>query len=309
MNGGYAMFDVDNMDQGMLYRSNDGNWSLHSMDVPDSETAHGLVIDGDRWHITSTESSLSSNQLVWTTGTFSDSSIATSTKFASISTEHMAGLALVDGDLVIAYSQSSTNDFSAMRIVSDSDRDLIPDTHDALPNIGNQWEDSDSDGYGDNPEGQQPDACPSDSGDSTIDRYGCDDYDDDGWSDSNDDCNDDDGTSWWGRRGCYDGDQDGWADGDATYIGDLFPTNWKQAIDSDGDRIGDNHGPDCCETETENSGLSIIPDVFPYNRKQWKDEDNDGYGDNDSDVESGDKCWWIEGYSWRDRLGCVNSNY
>ena len=308
MNGGHAIFDIDNMDQGMIYRLNDGNWSLHSENIPDSETAHDFLVDGDRWHITSTEFGTSSNHLVWTTGTFSDYAITTSTKFSSISTEHVAGLDLVDGDLVIAYSQSSTNDFSVMRIVSDLDRDLIPDSHDALPEIGNQWQDSDLDGYGDNPEGQQPDACPSDNGDSTIDRYGCEDYDDDGWSDTNDDCNDDDGTSWWGRKGCLDGDQDGWADGDATYIGDYFPTNWKQAIDSDGDRIGDNHGPDCCETETETSGLSIIPDVFPYNHMQWKDDDNDGYGDNDSDIVSGDKCWWIEGYSWRDRLGCVDTD-
>ena len=51
-----------------------------------------------------------------------------------------------------------------MRMVTDQDRDLIPDTHDALPTIGNQWEDSDSDGYGDNPNGPLADACPSDDG-------------------------------------------------------------------------------------------------------------------------------------------------
>ena len=309
MNGGYAMFDIDNMDQGILHRSSDGNWSLSSIDIPDSKTTQDFVVDGDRWHITSTESKANSDNLVWTTGTFSESTLTTATKFASIITDDKAGIDLVDGDLVITYTQSSTDDFGAIRIVSDLDRDLIPDTHDGLPNIGNQWQDSDLDGFGDNPDGQQPDACPSQSGDSTIDRYGCEDYDDDGWSDTNDDCNDNDGTSWWGRKGCYDGDQDGWSDNDGVFVdGDRFPTNWKQAIDSDGDRLGDNHGPDCCETETENSGLSIIPDVFPYNKMQWKDEDNDGYGDNDSDIQFGDKCWWIEGYSWRDRLGCVDSD-
>ena len=308
MKSGYLLFDFNNSDQGILHRANDGNWSFHSIDVPDSETPHDFVVNGDRWHVTSTDSSMGSNNLVWTTGAFSDSTIATSTKFVSVISEHMVGIDSVDGDIVIAYSQSSTNDFGAIRIVSDADRDLIPDSHDALPNTGNQWHDSDSDGYGDNPSGEQPDDCPSETGDSSIDRFGCEDYDGDGWSDINDDCNDDDGTSWWGRKGCSDIDQDGWADGDATYIGDLFPTNWKQAIDSDGDRIGDNHGPDCCETNSESSGISIIPDVFPYNPMQWEDEDNDGYGDNESDIEFGDKCPWIQGYSWRDRLGCVDSD-
>ena len=54
--------------------------------------------------------------------------------------------------------------------------------------IGNQWEDSDSDGFGDNSEGPQPDMCPSTLGYSKFDGHGCDDYDQDGWSDANDDC-------------------------------------------------------------------------------------------------------------------------
>ena len=99
-----------------------------------------------------------------------------------------------------------------MRIVSDLDRDLDPDTHDDLPMIGNQWEDSDSDGFGDNSEGPQPDMCPSTLGYSKFDRHGCDDYDQDGWSDVNDDCVNDDGFSWWGQLGCDDDDQDGWVD-------------------------------------------------------------------------------------------------
>lgn len=51
MNGGHVMFDIDNMDQGILSRTNDGNWSMRSISIPDSNTAHDFVIDGDRWHI------------------------------------------------------------------------------------------------------------------------------------------------------------------------------------------------------------------------------------------------------------------
>ena len=169
---------------------------------------------------------------------------------------------------------------------------------DAFPNDPFEWEDSDSDGYGDNSVGPQPDACPSDEGYSMYDRYGCDDYDQDGWSDVNDDCVSDDGFSWWGQFGCDDDDQDGWVDDGI--LGDRYPTNWKQALDTDRDSYGDNHGPDCCNVTVLGVTEVNVPDLFPYNRMQWEDNDNDGYGDNESDVEFGDKCWWIEGYSWRD---------
>ena len=304
MKGGYALYDFNNSDQGILHRASDGSWSVHSMDVPDSQTQHDFIVDSDRWHITSTNSDLGSNNLVWTTGSFTGSGITTSTKFVSIITEHMAGMELVDGDLVIAYSQSSTNDFSAMRIVSDEDRDLIPDSHDALPSIGNQWEDTDSDGFGDNPSGPHADACPSDHGESNLDRFGCDDYDEDGWSDANDDCNDDDGTSWWGELGCSDDDQDGWTDDPIK--GDRFPENWKQALDSDLDTFGDNHGPDCCNVELES--IQRAGDYFPYNAVQHADSDGDGYGDNPDDPIDGDWCWFVEGYSWRDRQGCPDAD-
>ena len=204
---------------------------------------------------------------------------------------------------MMAYSQSSTDDFLLMRMVSDLDRDLIPDSHDDLPMLGNQWEDSDSDGFGDNSLGPLSDECPSSFGLSIYDRNGCDDYDEDGWSDIIDDCVNGDGTSWWGYYGCDDYDQDGWADNDATFVdGDRYPTNWKQALDSDRDSFGDNHGPDCCDVTVLGSVESSVPDLFPYNRMQWEDNDNDGYGDNYSDIEFGDKCFWIQGFSWRDRL-------
>ena len=51
---------------------------------------------------------------------------------------------------------------------------------DAYPSDGTQWADSDGDGYGDNPTGTNGDACPSQAGNSTADRYGCLDTDGDG---------------------------------------------------------------------------------------------------------------------------------
>ena len=69
---------------------------------------------------------------------------------------------------------------------------------DALPNQGSQWLDGDGDGYGDNADGLQPDACPWQAGTSVkswllnessvvgfteVTAYGCEDLDGDGWVD------------------------------------------------------------------------------------------------------------------------------
>ena len=50
----------------------------------------------------------------------------------------------------------------------DSDQDGWADDNDAMPNEPTQWADSDGDGYGDNLAGVNPDACPSQNGDSTV---------------------------------------------------------------------------------------------------------------------------------------------
>ena len=306
MDGQVIFFDANNSQaQGMIIEE-DGNWSVDLRDIPDTMTDYHLLQAGQRWHLTSTDSS---NQMVWTTGELSFSDFETSTVFPSITTEYGVTILEKNGTLMMAYSQSSTDDFLLMRMVSDQDKDLIPDSHDDLPLIGNQWEDSDLDGYGDNSLGPEADSCPSSLGTSRYDLFGCEDYDDDGWSNANDDCVSDDGMSWWGQLGCDDYDQDGWADNSPTFNnGDRYPTNWKQALDSDRDSYGDNHGPDCCNVTVLGETEVNVPDLFPYNRMQWKDDDNDGYGDNESDVEFGDKCWWIQGFSWRDRLGCVDTD-
>ena len=50
-----------------------------------------------------------------------------------------------------------------------------------------QWADIDGDGYGDNPNGTEPDSCPEEYGTSTLDRLGCIDEDGDGLSNEFDD--------------------------------------------------------------------------------------------------------------------------
>ena len=58
---------------------------------------------------------------------------------------------------------------------------------DAFPSDGTQWDDTDGDGYGDNPApANEPDECITTPGTSTEDRYGCPDADGDGWSDAGD---------------------------------------------------------------------------------------------------------------------------
>lgn len=311
MDGGTILFDANNTLQGLLVEDGAGSWDHLSIDIPDSNSSYELIVEENRWHTTSTDEL---NQLIWTTGTFESPLFAhtpiISTAFPAITTDSPVPMEVMDdGTLMFAYSQSATDDFYSMRFVSDQDRDLIPDSHDDKPRLGNQWTDSDTDGYGDNPLGPSPDECPSVSGTSSFDRSGCGDNDGDGWSDISDDCANDDGTSWWGRYGCDDYDQDGWSDNDQSFVqGDRFPTNWKQALDTDRDTFGDNHGPDCCDVVVLGEVETSTPDLFPYNRMQWEDDDEDGYGDNDSDVEFGDKCFWIQGFSWRDRLGCLDTD-
>ena len=91
---------------------------------------------------------------------------------------------------------------------------------------------------------------------------------------------------------------------DSWVRGDRFPTNWKQALDSDGDGLGDNHGPDCCNTEFE----TAQGDLFPLNVRQWEDLDGDGWGDNGTDSVTGDQCPGVTGFSFRDRNGCLDTD-
>ena len=159
----------------------------------------------------------------------------------------------------------------------DSDGDGWSDGGDDFPNDPTQWKDTDNDGYGDNPDGNNPDDCLADSGSSYIDRSGCPDTDQDGWSnlvdafDSNptqwadsdsDGCGDNYGVQNPNRNSSWPGE---YVEGAMNV--DAFPLDSQQCRDSDGDGYGDNVG-------FENS------DIFPSDPTQWKDADGDGYGDN-----------------------------
>ena len=105
-----------------------------------------------------------------------------------------------------------------------------------------QWADQDSDFYGDNPNGERPDACPTVRGTSFIDRFGCEDGDGDGISDATvawtleqgaDACPLTYGNSSADRIGCVDTDGDNYSDptpdyraGDGADAYPNDPTRW-----------------------------------------------------------------------------------
>ena len=130
---------------------------------------------------------------------------------------------------------------------ADDDSDGWSNDVDAFPNDPTQYLDTDNDGFGDAFDGNQPDSCPQQPGDSTEGRYGCLDGDGDGWDDESDeypdnplfwsdgdgdsypdqqntnmsdDCPTVAGTSTLDRLGCLDTDGDGWSD-----TGDAFPND------------------------------------------------------------------------------------
>jgi hypothetical protein len=212
-----------------------------------------------------------------------------------------------NGTVHMAYWDEVDNDVIMLRLYPDADRDLVFDMIDAMPSVPDQWMNSDGDNYGDNPLGPLSDACPTDSGTSSFIYQGCDDFDFDGFRDDIDGCDDEAGTSWIDRFGCEDRDQDGWSDNLQGYLdGDEYYSNWKQALDTDGDGFGDNHGVDCCATSLDpNAGKG---DLFPYISTQHEDTDGDGYGDDDTDTVFGDYCPWDYGESYRDRNGCLDSD-
>ena len=289
----------------------DGNWT--TIATQPSSTASGvwdLVELDDHYILLTSEptsnlltwNSLSKNQIngapaPWMSMTFGDIRAG----------NHIDADIDSNGTVMLSIWDSVNNDVDLLRLYYDQDRDLIFDLLDSFPTLGNQWNDSDGDNYGDNNLGPSFDSCPTTAGPSSFFEMGCIDYDSDGYSDSIDDCSDVGGTSWIDRQGCIDVDQDGWSDNDGSYYsGDEFSTNWKQSKDTDGDGYGDNSGPDCCSTWLEPSASA--GDLFPFNPSQYQDYDGDGWGDNDSDPIAGDKCPYEWGSSWRDRFGCLDSD-
>ena len=228
---------------------------------------------------------------------------------------------------------------------ADGDEDGYSDVIDVFPVDGTQWSDLDEDGYGDNPDGTQGDACPARAGTSTQDRFGCADADDDGWSDINDAfpqvssqhldtdgdgygdaalgfqpdaCPETAGTSTQDRFGCVDGDDDGWSD-----TNDAFPDEPTQHSDVDGDGYGDDANgfqadgcPDQAGTSSETlygcvdgdgDGWADTMDAYPEDLRLWSDADEDGYADQPG-TELSDDCPEVFGMSTEDALGCPDTD-
>ena len=133
----------------------------------------------------------------------------------------------------------------------DGDGDGYADTDDLFPTDNTQWEDADNDGFGDNPAGNNPDACIGTQGFSDQDRFVVvPDTDGDGYSDAD--------GGWTIANGA-----------------DEWPNDATQWVDADGDGYGDNplgtNGDDCPGVY----GESI------HDRQGCPDTDGDGYSDPD----------------------------
>ena len=163
----------------------------------------------------------------------------------------------------------------------DQDGDGYADVDDSFIQDSSQWRDSDSDGFGDNPLGNQADSCPDVVGNSTEDRFGCIDEDGDGWS------NADESGEWGLENGS-----------------DAFPSDSLQWKDSDSDGYGDNYyWQGESDARVNQSGDSFIDDP-----SQWWDRDGDGFGDEVNGT-NGDNCPDVPGTSVKNETyGCVDSD-
>ena len=238
----------------------------------------------------------------------------------------------------------------------DQDGDGWSDLGDDFWRESTQWKDTDGDGFGDNYDGSssRTEHWP---GEFVQDAYNPDpsplDFDNDGFEDEGlspvgvDDCPKDMGWSFEDRFGCLDTDWDGWSNNDEDWTqGDIFPNDFSQHNDTDGDGFGDNangtQGDDCpnefgkshrdrygchdndrdgwSETsdfddedaskwgiDSDGDGVSDENDVFPDDASQSHDIDGDGYGDS-SASENGDDCPNAAGNSYLDRIGCVDTD-
>ena len=274
----------------------------------DGSGIRSVVVDNDMKYLV-IESSANGGGLVLRSED-SEPAMQFTTPISGVSVDHADIAVSPDGVLHLAFQESTGLDLVLMRLLPDSDGDRIPDTLDGMPTVSGQWEDSDGDGYGDNPDGPGYDDCLSTSGTSIIAMVGCLDFDKDLIEYTSDQCSGDKGFSYFDRLGCPDYDRDGWSNNDENWFGgDQFMFNWKQTRDSDGDTRGDNSGPDCCMTfwPDTNHTENHAPDIFPHNKHQWVDQDGDGFGDNYTHS-SGDDCVTIYGLSSQDRNGCPDSD-
>ena len=313
--GSSLIFAVQSATDALYERNSTGHWSSYGgQPLSHARGAWSLVSNGPGVLLmttTPTTDTLRINTL-HLDGRAEDRSVWSSHEMKNVFTDaNFSSSVDANGTIVVGYYDALDLDVEMLRLYADSDRDLVFDRIDAMPNLGEQWEDADMDGFGDNPTGPLSDDCPAVSGISYFFVQGCDDYEHDGFADDIDACDTNKGRSVFDRFGCPDYDEDGWSNNDGTWVnGDRFQQNWKQAKDSDGDGVGDNYGVDCCDAIFGSSGAveASLGDKFPYNPRQYKDFDGDGFGDNESDTLTGDFCPWDYGTSYRDRNGCPDSD-
>ena len=203
-----------------------------------------------------------------------------------------SGINTTQTNWLLTYSLRNVNGKEPMDygiLWSDLDRDGVKDSIDIFPYDSSQHSDNDGDGYGDSFSGNLPDSCPSEYGNSTIDRLGCSDFDGDGWSDTRD-YFPNDRTQW------NDSDFDGYGD---NYLGN-FPDSCPQTF---GESTEDGYG--CMDSDGD--GWSDFSDSFDFDSSQWNDSDNDGFGDLLIGFQ-GDSCPEEIGNSTLDVFGCLDSD-
>ena len=174
---------------------------------------------------------------------------------------------------------------------------------DDLPFDETQYQDRDGDGWGDFDEGNNPDEFPDDGTQQT-------DLDGDGYGDNlsgndGDACPETWGNSWRDVLGCPDVDGDGTSDD-----GDMFPSDWSQWHDSDGDGLGDNWAnPHWNDSREAHWPGEFIPGATNSDRNPL-DRDGDGWEDENATggLEPWDDCLDEPGDSWQDRFGCPDSD-
>lgn len=198
------------------------------------------------------------------------------------------------GELYIVSAFSTSTKFRLFDL--DSDGDGVTDINDDFVDDSTQQTDTDGDGYGDNQNGDNPDAFPDDFSqwaDSDGDGYG------DNPSGNNSDAFINNSYQW------SDSDGDGYGDNSFSEGGDRYVDDSSQWVDSDNDGFGDNasgtNGDNCpnvngfstqdrrgCKDSdndgysdpTENWTTEDGADTMINDNTQWEDFDEDGYGDN-----------------------------